>query len=248
MDRLTPRAVLFDLGGTLIEYPSTIWDELSEQCVTNAREYVIRQGFDLPSEPEFIALYRELRDGYRKTAAETLVEWSVTRLAQRMLERAGLEPDGELVDGFFDAYYERVEPHIFVFEDTRAVLGRLRQRYGTIGLISNTIFPERVHHDELRKFGLTEFFDFTVFSSSFGLRKPHADIFYHAANLAGWAPSECVYVGDRYIEDIAGPAGVGMPAILKWHDSRDYPAELPAACRRIKSLSDLAGHLDIEPK
>ncbi|MFH1688560.1 MAG: HAD family hydrolase [bacterium] len=245
MDKLTPRAVLFDLGGTLIEYPSTMWDEISEQSIANAREYVLAQGFDLPDEPTFITLYREVRDGYRKTAAETLIEWSVDQLARRMLERSGLEPSPELVDGFFDAFYERVEPHIFVFEDTREVLGRLRQRYETIGLISNTIFPERVHRSELTKFRLADFFDFTVFSSTFGLRKPHADIFCHAANLAGCAPAECIYIGDRYIEDIEGPARVGMPAILRWHEGRDYPDDMPAARRQIKSLSGLAEHLVI---
>ena len=246
MEILTPRAILFDLGGTLIEYPSTMWDEISEQCIANAREYVLAQGYALPDEPTFFTLYRELRDEYRKTAAETLVEWSVAQLARKMLELSGLAPDDELIDGYFDAYYQLLEPHVFAFEDTREVLGRLRQRFDTIDLISNTIFPERVHHSELGKFGLAEFFDFTVFSSTFGLRKPHADIFCHAANLAGCAPAECVYIGDRYTEDVTGPAGIGMSAILRWHEARDYPDDIPSTQRQIRSLSDLAEHLDLQ--
>jgi len=243
MGKLTPKAVLFDLGGTLIEYPSTMWDEISEQCIANARDYVMGQGHSLPSEDVFVALYRELRDEYRNTAAETLVEWSVADLAQRLLERSGLDPAAELVDGFFDAYYERVEPHVFVFEDVRDVLSSLRDKGEVIGLISNTIFPERIHHRELNKFGLAEFFDFTIFSSTFGLRKPHNDIFYHAANLAGRAPAECVYIGDRYIEDVTGPNGIGMPAILRWHEAREYPSDLPSSQRQVRSLSELSEHL-----
>ena len=48
----------------------------------------------MPSEEEFIAAYRALRDGYRKSAAETLVEWSVDQLAERMMEQFGIPVTG----------------------------------------------------------------------------------------------------------------------------------------------------------
>ena len=97
----------------------------------------------------------------------------------------------------------------------------------------------------MKKFGINSFLDFKIFSSTFGLRKPHADIFYHAANMAGYAPAECVYIGDRYKEDIVGPKNIGMAAILKVKKDREYPGDMPLATRRIDSLSELANHLDI---
>ncbi|MBI4720598.1 MAG: HAD-IA family hydrolase [Chitinivibrionia bacterium] len=84
-----------------------------------------------------------------------------------------------------------------------------------------------------------------MFSSSFGLRKPHPDIFYEASNLAGWAPSECVYIGDRYVEDVTGPTSIGMPAILKLHPERAYPPDLSYNVRRVRTLPELEQHFDL---
>ena len=86
---------------------------------------------------------------------------------------------------------------------------------------------------------------FKIFSSDFRLRKPHPDIFIQAANLAGHAPEDCVYIGDRYMEDVQGPKGIGMPAILKIKEGRVYPDEMPEADRRIETLSDLLEHFEI---
>ena len=63
--------------------------------------------------------------------------------------------------------------------------------------------------------------------------------------LAGFAPSECLYVGDRYLEDIQGPESVGMSAILKIKPGREYPAEMPETVRRIDTLSELFDHIEI---
>jgi len=112
-----------------------------------------------------------------------------------------------------------------------------------MGLVSNTVFPERAHKGELRRFGIAPYLNFTIFSSSFGFRKPHPDIFYHAVNLAGFAPCECVYVGDRYAEDISGPRRIGMEAILRRKSGREYPAAMPDLDRQIASLSELADHI-----
>lgn len=245
MEKLNPKAVIFDLGATIIEYPSEIWEEVSVECVGNARQVLVEEGHDLPPAEDFYKAYAEIRDEYRRSAADTLVEWNVLQVARRLMKRAGVEPSEEMVRKFFDAYYLKVRPHVFAFEDAREILERIRDRYGTVGLISNTVFPERAHLSELERFGLIEFFAFTVFSSTFGLRKPHRDIFYHGANLAGFAPAECVYIGDRYLEDVQGPQEIGMPAILKWHDNREYPQPLPESTRVIQSLSDLSDHFDL---
>lgn len=86
--------------------------------------------------------------------------------------------------------------------------------------------------------------DFTVFSSTLGVRKPHSDIFYKAVNLAGQAPSDCLYVGDRYMEDVEGPKELGMSAVLKVKPGREYPDEMPLADRRIDNLSELFDHVE----
>ena len=243
MEKLKPRAVIFDLGSTLIEYEAVPWEELNKLCAVAGRKFLLKNGYAAPGEEEFHSALESAKSGFRKRAEEELIEWDVVQAAQTLFAKLGWTSSNGLAEEFFDAYYGPVEKHLYAYEDAVATLTGLRSQIRTIGLISNTVFPERAHHHELKRFGIAQFFDFTVFSSTFGLRKPHPDIFFKAANLAGAAPTECVYIGDRYKEDIAGPSAIGMPAILKVKQGRAYPEEMPALTRQIEHLSEIFEHL-----
>ncbi|MFQ6009274.1 MAG: HAD family hydrolase [Candidatus Zixiibacteriota bacterium] len=245
MDKLRPRAVIFDLGSTLIEYETIPWSEINLYCSAGARKFLHKKGYNVPDETEFHLAYEAIKDKYRDKAAETLVEWTVTQAFKELLARWAIEIDDGLMNRFFDAYYEPLGRRIYPYDDVLETLDKIKRQYHTIGLVSNTVFPERVHRKELKRFGIEPYLDFAVFSSSFGLRKPHPDIFYKAANLAGVAPSECVFVGDRYLEDAEGPNRIGMPAILKLIDGREYPHDMPQTLRTITRLSELDKHLDL---
>ena len=243
MDKLHPRAVIFDLGSTLIEYEVIPWSEMNLYCAASARKYLLKEGYDLPDKDEFHKTYETIKDKYRVMAAETLVEWTVTQAAAEMLEEWNIKVNDGLLDRFFEAFYRPIGRKIFAYEDTLATLEKVKQQYPVVGLVSNTIFPEHAHRKELKRFGIEPYLDFAVFSSTFGLRKPHPEIFYKAANLAGYAPAECVYIGDRYAEDVQGPARIGMPAILKLWDGREYPDDVTETTRTITKLSELENHL-----
>ncbi|MFQ5499265.1 MAG: HAD family hydrolase [Candidatus Zixiibacteriota bacterium] len=244
MTKLSPRAVIFDLGSTLIEYEPIPWSELSVICVQNAHRKLTASGIDLPDEQTFLQAFESIRDKYRAEVALSCIEWTIPQVAEEMFRKMGIDADDALPDRFFSAYYEPVAERLYAYDDAVDVLTRVKERVSKVGLVSNTIFPEETHRGELNRFGLKSFFDFTLFSSTFGRRKPHQEIFYKAANLAGCAPSECVYIGDRYREDIEGPTAVGMSAILKLVDGRDYPEDL-AGIRQIRSLSELNRYMDI---
>ena len=246
MDKLCPRAVIFDLGSTLIEYEAIPWSEMNLYCSASARSFLYKKGYQVPDEQEFHQAYEAVKDSYRDKAAETLVEWTVMQAARELLARWKIEVDDDLMNRFFDAYYEPLGRRIYVYDDVLETLEWVKQNSRVIGLVSNTVFPERAHRKELKRFGIEHYLDFAVFSSTFGLRKPHPDIFYKAANLAGVAPSECVFVGDRYLEDVQGPDGIGMPAVLKLLERREYPQDMPETIRKITTLSELSEHLDFD--
>jgi HAD superfamily hydrolase (TIGR01549 family) len=245
MEKLTPRALIFDLGSTLIEYESLPWDELGDECLEAGRQFLLSSGYELPARETVEEIFSDIRGAYRREAHESLIEWDVPTVASRMFDALNITYDDALVDAFFDAYYEPVDRELFIYDDVLETLFTLKTSYPMMGLVSNTVFPERAHLRELDRFGIAGFLKFAVFSSSFGLRKPHADIFYHACNQAGFAPSECLYVGDRYVEDIVGPTEIGMSAILKLKAGREYPEEMPAAERRIERFSELLDHLTL---
>ncbi len=244
MEKLKPRAVIFDLGSTLIEYEVISWEDLSLKCATASRTFLKKRGFEVPDEQAFFEAFEAAKAPFREKASSTFVEWNVPQVARELLKELKIEEEDGLIDALFKAYYKPVDDHLYVYEDTVPTLEKLRKAIPTLGLISNTVFPEQAHLGELKRFGITPFLDFTIFSSTFGLRKPHPEIFAKAANLAGAAPKECVYIGDRYMEDIEGPTGLGMPAILRQKEGREYPAEMPLATRRISTLAELSEHID----
>lgn len=243
MDKFKPRALIFDLGSTLIEYESMPWDDLGELCLEAGRQFLLGKGYDLPSRQTVQDKFYEIRNDYRREALESMIEWDVPAVAARLFDALAIQYDDNLIDGFFDAYYEPVDRELFIYDDVLETLEILKSTYPIMGLVSNTVFPERAHHGELQRFGIEPYLSFAIFSSTFGLRKPHPDIFYHACNLAGFAPPECLYVGDRYIEDVTGPRGIGMKAILRIKSGREYPDDMPDNLRRIDRFSELLDHL-----
>ncbi|MDZ4722687.1 MAG: HAD family hydrolase [candidate division Zixibacteria bacterium] len=243
--KLTPKAVIFDLGSTLIEYEATPWDKLNLLGAESAHLFLTQNGHSVPEKTLFCEAYEKSKETFRKVSAETHTEWTIVQAAEHLFNELKLSYDKKLLDSFFDAFYAPVEDLLYVYDDTLSTLEILKTHSMPIGLISNTIFPERAHRHELKRFGIAPYLSFEVFSSTFGKKKPHPDIFHYAASLAGARPENCVYVGDRYLEDIVGPNQIGMPAILKLTDNRDYPADKLPLTRQVKKLSEIFDHISI---
>lgn len=245
MEKLQPKAIIFDLGSTLIEYEAVPWPELAVECINKVGTFLKKKGYDVPDKGEFYSLFDEVKGMYRETAAKKLIEWSIPQAAATVLKKLNIDNENGLADKMFEEYYKPVDEKLYVYDDTKAMLELIKEKIGRIGLISNTIFPEQTHLKELKRFKIEKYFDFTIFSSTVGVRKPHPDIFIKAANMAGLAPGECVYVGDRYIEDVTGPNGIGMPAILKKLEIREYPEDMPETVRTITCLTELHDHIEL---
>jgi putative hydrolase of the HAD superfamily len=118
------------------------------------------------------------------------------------------------------------------------VLRHYKESRLKIGLVSNTIFPERFHIAELKRFGLYPYLNAHFFSSGVGVRKPHPEIFLKTLNALMVDPSNAVFVGDRLVEDVGGAQKVGMKAVLRSHERRDYSAPITPDAR-IDDLKEL---------
>src|SRR5947199_4970116 len=76
----------------------------------------------------------------------------------------------------------------------------------------------RVLREVLRRHGLLDFFDVTVFSNEFGVAKPDPSIFEHTlAALGGVRPAEALHVGDLEELDVEGARRAGV------HSARYLP-------------------------
>ena len=113
-----------------------------------------------------------------------------------------------------------------MIDGAEEILGYLKKQGLKIGIVSNTIFPERFHLSELKRFRLYPYLDFHVFSSTVSVRKPHPRIFQQALDNLMVDASQAVFVGDRLVEDVGGAQQAGMKGILKYHEGRDYTAPI----------------------
>ncbi|SYZ73566.1 conserved hypothetical protein [Candidatus Zixiibacteriota bacterium] len=231
--------IIFDLGSTLIEYENIPWELMNLTSFQAGVTALSGLGYELPDISRFKDLYVNIREKYRARARETLKEWTITDAISELFSTAGLNHGKNLADRFFDAYYQPVGRQLTIFDDTIEVLNRLREMKIKIGLVSNTIFPEIYHRDELARFGIAEFLDFAVFSSSFGYRKPHPAIYERAIELIKIDREKLLFVGDRYLEDYSGPSAVGLKAVLKYRPGREYPEPIPDGTVIIHELSEL---------
>ena len=95
--------------------------------------------------------------------------------------------------------------------DARAVLGELRRRGLSVGVISNS---DGTAEQSLRDAGLLDAVDFVLDSHLVGVEKPDPRIFRLALARAAVAPGEAAFVGDLYSIDVLGARRAGMIGIL----------------------------------
>jgi putative hydrolase of the HAD superfamily len=183
------------------------------------------------------ALEAKANRTYYANTAENIIEEGLQAVGVRLSERAwkaGLA-----------AYYSAVSAIVTPVEgDPQAVLARLTDQGRGLGLVSNTFWAPALHDADLARFGLLNYLPVRVYSSVFGMVKPHPTIYREALDRLDVAPAEAVFVGDKLTVDVAGPQKIGMRAILIASPFRveDDPAIVPDA--RIQTIDDLAGVLE----
>jgi putative hydrolase of the HAD superfamily len=81
-----------------------------------------------------------------------------------------------------------------------------------MGVVSN---GQRVFSEiEVRTLGFSDHFDFILFSSDVGCKKPNPRIYMIALDRLNLDPEEVLFVGDSYENDLVGPLKIGMQALF----------------------------------
>jgi FMN phosphatase YigB (HAD superfamily) len=127
-------------------------------------------------------------------------------------------PEGFIPYEVVEKAYEDItlEPMPDAMPHVRDALDAMRARNYHLGVICNTgMAGGRVLREVLRRYGLLDYFEVTVFSNEFGMSKPHPSIFAHTLErLGGVAASEALHVGDVEELDVEGARRAGVHAAL----------------------------------
>lgn len=234
-----PRAVIFDLGGTLIDWPD--WAEDVSRRWSMAYDYLVGQmpRRQWPERDMYVKVMLEAEQAHwNRVVAE---HWSgppsgVIREGFRRLERH-LHED-ELIAAL-DGYAHAVDGWAIVFPDARETLQLLRERGYPLGLLSNTWWAADWHNADLATHGLNGLLDEIAYTSDLPHSKPHPSVFQEVASRLGVPVEACVMVGDRLVDDISGALGIGMRAVWKYNDNPWPKPEHITPTATITNLAEL---------
>lgn len=238
------KGIIFDLGSTLLEFESRPWEEITLDAQKRAYDNLVSDNHHLPEFDIFNARLEEIKNEYRARAIETLTEWNTVDAFEDILTEYRLTNARDQSIRSVGIFYELVREGFVLCEGAHDVLEEIKRRGFKTGLISNTIFPGAAHETDLDNFGLLPYLDFRIYSSDFGYRKPHPVIYKEGLRRIGLSADQTLYIGDRYVEDIDGPQKVGMSAILKYREGREYPDPMPDGFPVIRALPELLDILD----
>lgn len=232
-----PRAVVFDLGGTLVQWPD--WEGgapakwgLAYDALCAAHDGVAA------SKEEFVAAMRAAEKAHWERVDRDHWSGPPTGLVSEGFRRLGLAADDRALIAALDGYARAVAGWCTVFADTRGTLALLRERGYRLGLLSNTWWAADWHNADLAAHGLAGMLDEIVYTSDLPHSKPHPSVFREVASRLGVPPAACVMIGDRQIDDVEGARAVGMRAIWRRNDS-GFPTSGVTPDATVDALAEL---------
>jgi len=232
-----PRAVVFDLGGTLVQWPD--WEGGAPAKWGVAYDTIVASGDGVgTSREDFVAAMRAAEKSHWERVDRDHWSGPPTGVVGDGFRRLGLSVDERALLAALDGYARAVAGWCTVFPDTRDTLALLRERDYRLGLLSNTWWAAEWHNADLAAHGLADLLDELVYTSDLARSKPHPSVFREVAARLEVAPEACVMIGDRQIDDVSGAKAVGMRAIWRRNDS-GFPTSDVAPDAVVDALAQL---------
>jgi len=211
MPRSILRAVIFDLGGTLM-YERTSWDSITAQADEALTNYLRQQGMEL-NLSTFPREFRKRLDKYFKKREKDLLETTYSFVLRDVLTDKGYGDVSEnILRSALDHLFAITQTNWLLEEDALLTLKKLEEDGYRLGLISNAGDDQDVQQ-LARRFEISQYFDFILTSAACSYRKPHPRIFELALSNWYFLPSEAVMVGDNLDADVRGAQSVGLYAV-----------------------------------
>jgi len=215
------KAVLFDLGGTLITTKNVCeihqkileklgitvpLDKIAEAHKANQMEHDVEEMAGLGN--------------------EYWIRWNL-----KMLERLGVKENKEFLARKIDElWWDYAE--LTAYPDVKETLEGLLSKRVKTGIVSNG--TEKDFQKILQKLSLTKYFEVAVGVDACKKGKPNKEIFLHALNKIHVKPKEAIFVGDSIEYDYEGARKAGLKPLLI-----NRNGNAPASVDAIKSLTQV---------
>jgi HAD superfamily hydrolase (TIGR01509 family) len=215
------KAVVFDLGGTLLHYhddgskdPRAPFRRVTLAGVQSVVTYLIGGGFNLPPIEEIGATVdRHIHRSYQADLEE-LRGSSIEVPIREALAELGAEIDDPLWAELRRRLYQPIDSIVFPRSGLKETLEALREAGYSLAIVSNTYWAGDLHDRHLEEQGISDYFPVRIYSCDSPFMKPHPGIFNLALDELEVPPEEAAYVGDRPDIDVGGAQTAGLYGIL----------------------------------
>jgi 2-haloalkanoic acid dehalogenase type II len=222
---LKTRAVLFDLGNTLVKtwIPEVTYQKVLASLGMSRSVEEIKEALSMTEEEFKESNYRSM---YGK--ADYMEYWekwdSLVLKNLKIFDECFAK---EILKRWFD-YADCV-----TYPGTKETLARLKQRGLKLGLIS-TAYEEDITAILERANLEKSFFDIIIGANTIKKEKPHPEVFRYALRKLKVRPEETLFVGDHVDNDYKGARAVGIYALLIQRENRS-----PDCTPDFKKISNL---------
>ena len=179
------KAIIFDVGGVLIDYP---WPKMIDHYL---------QYLDVDRKKLFAAM-KQLNYEWQSGIIDESEYWNKIG---RTLKTKLPQSESLWLEGFKKAYKEKDE--IFI------LISLLKKKGYKIGLLSNTEAPVMNFLIEKQY----EHFDVFIYSCAIGLVKPDRKIYEKTLKLLQVSPEEAIFIDDKE-ENVEGAKKIGIQGVL----------------------------------
>lgn len=234
----TIRAVVFDLGETLLNFGKMETMRVFRQSATQTYDYLMSHG--QPAGSFWWYFVRNLAAIQVRTLWGNITgrDFDALSLLKRFGIRRGYTLSEEQWREFGWLWYEPLSRIAKVEPNIKETLGKLKGMGLKLGILSNTFVSAGSLDRQLEQLGMLEFFPYRLYSYQFEFRKPDRRIFESAIAKTGEPAENILFVGDRMYTDIRPALKAGMQAALK-SAYTNKGKEVPAGVWRIEQIAEL---------
>ena len=205
---MTIRAVIFDLGNTLVYFDGQI-SQILPQADSELSRALKDCGFEINVQV-FEREFRQQMTAYHRQREYDLIEHSTAAVLETILAKYGyLNVPEDSLRVLLARLYAVTQEYWIPEKDLLPTIKTLKQRGYRMGVISNAGDDADVQ-TLVDKTNIRRDLDFVVSSAAFGIRKPDPRIFQFALDFWGLPPEQVAMVGDTLEADILGARNAGI--------------------------------------
>jgi len=237
------KAVLFDLGETLLSFGRFKVTRLYRQGARLSYEYLKSQGQRVGSFEWYcwqnlirLRILRWLGNLARR-------DFDALALLKKVGTKKGVQLSPEQWRHLAWLWYEPLSKIAKAEPDITKTLTALSESGLKLGIVSNTFVNRCCLDKHLEQSGILDFFPVRIYSYEFDFRKPDPRIFEVAAERIGEPYENIMFVGDHIRKDVKAAARMGMQATLKV-DSAGVRKKVPKGIWKIGRLAELPGLIE----